>query len=194
MEKNIVIIALGWCMYGFVHSALATTAVKEFARSVGIRIGFFKVLYNIIALGGLYALIKFQTSVITPKLLPSSLVIILFGALLSVIGIAVMGICIFKYFKQMNGFSREVLHPSLIITGLHRYVRHPLYSGTFVFITGLFFLFPFFGNLVAISVIIAYTLIAIKFEEAKLVLTFGEDYKRYQHRVPKILPDFCKRP
>ena len=193
MDFNIVILFVGWCIYGLVHSVLATTAVKQFANNLGIKLGAYKVIYNVIAVVGLYALIKFQTTVSSVRLFSSTILITTLGMFLTIVGFAVMLICIFKYFKQMNGFSQEVNQPTLIISGLHRFVRHPLYTGTFIFIAGLFFLFPFMANLVSISVIIAYTLIAIRFEEKKLILTFGEDYISYQKRVPKILPDFWKR-
>ena len=193
MDFNIVILVIGWCIYGLVHSVLATTAVKQFANNVGIKLGAYKVMYNVIAVVGLYALIKFQTTITSVKLFSTTMLVTVIGMLLTVAGFAVMLICIFKYFKQMNGFSQEVNQPTLIISGFHRFVRHPLYTGTFIFIAGLFFLFPFMANLVSISVIIAYTLIAIRFEERKLILTFGEDYISYQKRVPKILPDFWKR-
>ena len=193
MDLNIVILFVGWCIYGLVHSVLATTAMKQFANNLGIKLGAYKVIYNVIALVGLYALIKFQTTVTSVRLFSSTILITTLGMFLTIVGFAVMLICIFKYFKQMNGFSQEVNQPTLIISGLHRFVRHPLYTGTFIFIAGLFFLFPFMANLVAVFVIIAYTLIAIRFEEKKLILTFGEDYISYQKRVPKILPDFWKR-
>ena len=180
-------------MYGLVHSVLATTAIKKFANNVGIKLGAYKVIYNVIAIVGLYALIKFQTTITSVKLFSTTMLVTVTGLFLTAAGFAIMLICIFRYFKQMNGFSQEVNQPTLIISGLHRFVRHPLYTGTFIFIAGLFFLFPFMANLVSISVIIAYTLIAIRFEERKLILTFGEDYISYQKRVPKILPDFWKR-
>ena len=193
MDLNIVLLFIGWCMYGLVHSVLATTAIKKFANNVGIKLGAYKVIYNVIAVVGLYALIKFQTTITSVKLFSTTMLVTLIGLFLTATGFAIMLICIFRYFKQMNGFSQEVNQPTLIISGLHRFVRHPLYTGTFIFIAGLFFLFPFMANLVSISVIIAYTLIAIRFEERKLILTFGEDYISYQKRVPKILPDFWKR-
>ena len=193
MDFNIVILFIGWCMYGLVHSVLATTAIKKFANNVGIKLGAYKVIYNVIAVVGLYALIKFQTTITSVKLFSTTMLVTVISLFLTAAGFAIMLICIFRYFKQMNGFSQEVNQPTLIISGLHRFVRHPLYTGTFIFIAGLFFLFPFMANLVSISVIIAYTLIAIRFEERKLILTFGEDYISYQKRVPKILPDFWKR-
>jgi protein-S-isoprenylcysteine O-methyltransferase Ste14 len=75
-----------------------------------------------------------------------------------------------------------------MITGIHRYMRHPLYTGTFLAIWGAWVLFPFLSLLLSNAVITGYTLLAIRLEEEKLVAAFGDDYKAYQQRVPKLLP------
>ena len=76
----------------------------------------------------------------------------------------------------------------LLENGVHRYVRHPLYSGTFLFIWGLWLIFPSLSLLISNSVITVYTLIGIQFEEQKLVKEFGERYMEYKKRVPMIIP------
>jgi protein-S-isoprenylcysteine O-methyltransferase Ste14 len=63
-----------------------------------------------------------------------------------------------------------------------------LYLGTFIFAWGIFILYPTLSILIAVSIITIYTLIAIQFEEKKLVKEFGEVYKEYQRRVPMIIP------
>jgi protein-S-isoprenylcysteine O-methyltransferase Ste14 len=76
----------------------------------------------------------------------------------------------------------------LEVGGLHKYVRHPLYLGTFMFIWGLFLIFPWWSGLIACVIITGYTLIAIKYEEQKLLLEFGKEYETYKSKVPMILP------
>ena len=75
-------------------------------------------------------------------------------------------------------------------TGIHNYVRHPLYAGTFLFIWGLLLLLPYWSLLIADSIITLYTLIGIRFEENKLVREFGKPYEEYQNEVPMIIPRF----
>lgn len=78
----------------------------------------------------------------------------------------------------------------LKIEGIHRYVRHPLYSGTILFVAGLFFVFPTLGNLIAVVLLIGYVLLGIVFEEKKLMKEFGENYKDYKLKVPGLIPGF----
>lgn len=72
--------------------------------------------------------------------------------------------------------------------GLHKIVRHPLYLGTFIFIWGIFIAFPYLSWLISSLIITVYTLIGIRFEEAKLRKEFGAQYDEYCKRVPMILP------
>ena len=69
-------------------------------------------------------------------------------------------------------------------------VRHPLYFGTFVFIWGFFIVLPYLSLLICNLVVTIYTLIGIRFEEAKLEKEFGESYKQYKAQVPMIIPSF----
>ena len=110
-----------------------------------------------------------------------------------VIGGLIMLLCIKKYFLSLSGLkslvAEEIVANELRIDGVHQYVRHPLYFGTFVFIWGLLLLFPYLSLLIANSIITIYTLIAIRFEEQKLVDEFGEAYIKYKNNVPMILPN-----
>lgn len=106
-----------------------------------------------------------------------------------------MAVCIRKYFGRLSGLQTlfiDEVHTGnkLIITGIHRHVRHPLYLGTFLFIWGLFILIPHTSLLISNFIITVYTLIGIGLEEKKLVREFGEAYRVYQKEVPKLVPVF----
>ena len=102
-----------------------------------------------------------------------------------------MILCIQKYFISLSGLRSLINEKSsdiLMINGIHRYMRHPLYLGTFLFIWGLFLIQPYLSLLIANTIITVYTLIGIGFEENKLVEEFGEQYTQYKKNVPKLFP------
>ncbi len=104
-----------------------------------------------------------------------------------------MYIC--KYFYELSGIQalqkdKAAVTPTLQQSGLHKYVRHPIYFGTLLFVWGLFLLFPLLSNLIAASSLTVYVLIGIQLEETKLFLEYGEEYEQYSKRVPKLIPKF----
>jgi protein-S-isoprenylcysteine O-methyltransferase Ste14 len=74
----------------------------------------------------------------------------------------------------------------MIVRGLYKWVRHPLYTAGLVFI----WLIPLMTvNLLALNIgLSAYLVIGAYVEERKLMQIFGDDYRDYQERVPMIIP------
>jgi len=107
-------------------------------------------------------------------------------------GLIIMIVCICKYFYELSGIqslqNKPLAAPTLQQTGLHKYVRHPLYFGTLLFVWGLFLLLPALSNLIAVVALTVYVLIGIQLEETKLFLEYGEEYKQYSKRVPMLIP------
>lgn len=93
------------------------------------------------------------------------------------------------------GAAREVPEPPpdipqarlepLVTHGIHRYVRHPLYTAMFLVFWGRAFdeaalMTAAWGTL--------YLVIGTHFEERKLLRIYGGDYARYRAAVPRFLP------
>ncbi len=81
----------------------------------------------------------------------------------------------------------EALPPLPFATsGIHRYVRHPWYSGGIVFVWG--------GgpvttvNLAVKGVLTVYLLVGTLLEERKLAAAVGTRYRDYQRQVPMLIP------
>ena len=187
------LLILFWIIYYMVHSVLAATSVKIFfKKTLGKYFCYYRLAYSIFVTITLLWLLYYQYSFQSP-LLMRSIALKYFSFLLLVLpGILIMFISIKKYFLLLSGV-RSIFTPmpaaELKADGIHRYVRHPLYSGTILFVWGLFFIFPLLNNLIAVILLTLYVLIGISFEEKKLINEFGGKYDEYISKVPKLIPD-----
>lgn len=195
--KYHLILLAAWLAYVFFHSLLATSTVKLYMeRFMGKHYSFYRLSYSIFAALTLAAILVYQLNEASPKLYGENLIILIPGAALAVTGLTGMAVCIRKYFMNLSGVDvlmKEKREPVLEIAGLHRFVRHPLYSSTLLFCWALFVLFPYIDNLLACVVITVYTLFGIILEEKKLVTEFGEKYTTYSGSTPMLIPDFRNR-
>ncbi len=74
----------------------------------------------------------------------------------------------------------------MVVRGAYRWVRHPLYLTTLLMIWS-------FPDLTADRLLFnilftAWTIVGTVLEEHDLVVDFGDDYRRYQRRVPMLIP------
>ncbi|HUR11179.1 MAG TPA: isoprenylcysteine carboxylmethyltransferase family protein [Flavitalea sp.] len=186
-------VASGWVLYCTLHSLLANQKVKDaISLKMGNAFRFYRILYSIFAFATLAVLLLFEFSINGPSLLKPSLLLLLGGWLLIIPGFILMAIVIRKYFFELSGiqvFFRKQPRPSKLERGgLNRYSRHPLYLGTLMFAWGLLLLFPLMEHLIAVVVMNIYILVAMRWEEKKLVLEFGNEYKEYATAVPRLIP------
>ena len=74
---------------------------------------------------------------------------------------------------------------------VYRLVRHPMQLGFLI----AFWAAPVMtiDRLALATLLTAYVVTALVFEERDLVALFGEEYRSYQQRVPKLLPIFWSR-
>jgi methanethiol S-methyltransferase len=189
---NYLLLILLWLVYYTVHSVLASTSVKDFLKKkLKKSFRYYRLSYSILATITLILLLHFQYSFASPVLIKS--VLIKYVAILFLVlpGISIMFISIKKYFMLLSGV-RSIFTPvpasELKVNGIHRFVRHPLYSGTILFVWGLFFVFPFLNNFIAVVLLTLYVLIGISFEEKKLIKEFGKNYEVYILNVPMLIP------
>jgi protein-S-isoprenylcysteine O-methyltransferase Ste14 len=186
-----VLLGFLWVFYCFLHSLLASVVIKKKAQRVmGKHFIHYRLLYTLFAFFSLVAIIYYQLKLV-PVVLFSSAFLYYTGIVVAIAGLVLMGICIKKYFMSLSGLrslTQERPSHQLIITGVHKYIRHPLYLGTFAFLWGFFLVKPHLSLLIADTIITLYTVFAIRLEEAKLVQEFGDDYRQYQLSVPKLWP------
>jgi len=173
----------GWAFYFFLHSFLATYAVKNFfSNKLPKFYTYYRLVYNGIAILGL--LVLMPNSLLTIS--TASHVII--GACITCIGLFFL-IQAFRVFnlREFLGFSPEK-STELVVTGMFRYVRHPLYFGTLIFIAGIYLIFPSHTMLGVLILSYTYILIGSKLEERKLRNHFGQAYEDYAKKVKALIP------
>ncbi len=81
----------------------------------------------------------------------------------------------------------------LVADGPFRYVRNPLYVGTWLHSLALAVLMPAGGALFAVMAVAALNAVKVRAEERHLRATLGEAYTRYTQRVPRFFPALVAR-
>ena len=194
MHVSHIILAALWIVYCVLHSLFASLIFKKWMECrMDKHFKFYRLYYTLFALIILAGIIFFQVSLSQKIIFKSNSFTLAIGGLVSITGLVIMTVCIWKYFIQLSGLRSLIEKRTgnkLMITGIHNYVRHPLYADTFLFIWGLLLLLPYWSILIADSIITLYTLIGIRFEENKLVREFGKPYEDYKNEVPMIIPRF----
>ena len=198
------LILLAMLGFGVVHSLLASHAAKTVAGGVfGDRHsrGWYRLVYNGLAVVSVLPALALMVALPDRELyrIPapfSALALILqaVGALGIVYSLYQLDLAHFSGLKQWAGWLRRMkVHSEsdtsashLVVDGLHRYVRHPLYTSSMIV---LWLASPMTINrLTFIIAATAYFYVGSIFEERKLVAEFGDAYRDYQRRVPRLAP------
>lgn len=193
-----ILLAASWVLFCVFHSVFASegwkTAMKKF---FGQSLRFYRFYYSVFSALSLSLILFLLIIIRSPVLWEFSSLFLLLSSIIGIAGILIMLSCMKKYFSAVSGlkaFSTKKNAGSMLQTGgLHRYIRHPLYLGTLLFIWSLFCFFPYASNFLSCLLVTIYTLVGIQIEERKLVLEFGESYKEYIRRVPMLIPRLSPR-
>ena len=182
-----LIYAVAWLSFGVFHSILAADSVKArlpFQRS-------YRLVYNGFALVHFVGVIWCGRMILgSPAALHLSDTDRLAGDAVSVAGIAVIFAALAGYDRRQFLGTAQLADSStppdepLRTGGLHRYVRHPLYSGLFLLVWGQAQTEFGFATALWASV---YLIIGSIFEERRLVHRYGQEYDAYRRRVPAFI-------
>jgi len=108
------------------------------------------------------------------------------------IGFALSFWCAMEFALRGHGTPAPFDPPRrLVITGLYRWVRNPMYLGMAVMLIAEAILFPqIWREQVALIAVLSavISLLVIRMEEPDLRRLFGDDYEAYCRRVPRWVP------
>jgi methanethiol S-methyltransferase len=194
MSWSFWVILLAILLYGLIHSLLASLQAKALARrwfgTASNR--WFRLFYNFVAVLTLLPIMLLPAVLADKPLYKFPYPWYILTGVLQVIALVVLavgvlqtGVMNFLGIQQLFGGADEA-QPQLVVDGLYRYVRHPLYTAAFVFI----WLIPVMTlNLLALIIgLTIYTLVGASFEERKLLREFGEKYAQYRQETPMLIP------
>ena len=192
-NSEMFIYALLWISFGFVHSLLARASIKRllqplFGRAYRISYNLFSALYiGLVIIGGQVVLggnsVKFE---IGNELAFLAIAIQLSGVVIILFGLTQYDLGRFSGLTQLHyGDSLTADEEPLHITGMHRYVRHPLYLGAYLYLLGG--AVSEFGLQTALWGCL-YLWVGTWFEERSLVNQYGRAYLEYKEKVPAIFP------
>jgi protein-S-isoprenylcysteine O-methyltransferase Ste14 len=112
------------------------------------------------------------------------------GALLLVGGLAALVECFRRFATEGRGTPAPIAPPqTLVVHGLYRHVRNPIYVALLTIVAGEALLLGRFVLLgYAVVLWLLFTAFVILYEEPKLRATFGVAYARYRATVPRWVP------
>ena len=109
------------------------------------------------------------------------------AAVIAATGVAVLLKCIWDFFATGKGTLAPVDPPKqLVVGGLYRYTRNPMYNGVFAILIGEAWLFTSVWLIgYALAVLGIFHLFVVLYEEPALEKSFGASYRIYRHAVPR---------
>lgn len=194
MLTSVLLILLAVLVYGAVHSLLASLWAKAHARRLfgSLAERLYRLGYNVFAVLTLLPVLALPLvlpdeplySIPFPVTLLSLFIQALAGGVV-LVGLLQTGLGSFLGLRQLAASPTE-REPRLVVRGLYRWVRHPLYTAGLIFL----WLTPVMTvNVLALDAsLTAYIIIGALFEERRLLKEFGPAYLRYREETPMLIP------
>jgi protein-S-isoprenylcysteine O-methyltransferase Ste14 len=112
------------------------------------------------------------------------------GVLLIVVGVSVLLDSFARFAMQGIGTPAPIFPTRhLVVQGLYRFVRNPMYAALLLVVTGQALLFGSVRLLeYAVFIWLCTHLFVIGYEEPKLRATFGDEYQTFCSHVPRWIP------
>ncbi len=100
------------------------------------------------------------------------------GTLLSLLGVVLIA----AGWRKIHRFE------GLVTDGVYRWMRHPQYTGIFLFTFGWLVHWPTLLTLILWPILVVFYVWLAKYEEAQVAKEFGEAYAEYARRTKRFIP------
>jgi len=188
-------LAIAWLAYAFLHSVLASLRVKSWiGRLAPTVMSCYRLIFNGIAVITALPIVWLLLNQLEGPYVLSwhgpwrwlALGLTLASCIGFLFSLRTYDLGEFIGLRQLRERSTDIHdHAGFSISFLHRFVRHPWYFFALVMLWTQNMNAAMLVNAVAIS---AYFAIGTFFEERKLMVSYGEAYRRYMTRVPGLIP------
>jgi protein-S-isoprenylcysteine O-methyltransferase Ste14 len=171
-------------VWGIVRSGLREPA--QFARAGGFSLVF--VLLGIQGFFGAVRPVAIRTDTwLSPQV---TLTLAIIGAIVLIGGLVLLATAQWQMGASWRIGIDDNARPGLVVSGLFRLSRNPIYLALLTIITGYVALLPTLWSL--LLWLVAYLLVRLQIaaEERYLRLSYGEAYETYARRVGRLLPCF----
>jgi protein-S-isoprenylcysteine O-methyltransferase Ste14 len=189
------LILLGFFVYAAGHSIMASKWFKQIAAFFLDKVydRYYRLIFNaggVITLLPILAMVAlFPDRTLYSILFPWSMLNFAVqgaAALVLLVSLLQTGAAEFLGISQVFA-PKAANEPKLVVRGFYKYMRHPLYTASMVFLWATPYLTQ---NILALNVGISlYFFVGTIFEERKLVKDFGEDYLAYKRETARFIPD-----
>jgi protein-S-isoprenylcysteine O-methyltransferase Ste14 len=112
------------------------------------------------------------------------------GIALVVVGWSILLWCTVEFVHRGRGTPSPHRSPTkLVVSGLFRFVRNPMYVGVVMAIEGVALaMHSWEAALYGVAVAVAFHLRVLLYEEPRLTREFGDEFAAYRARVPRWIP------
>ena len=193
---KIFVLAMLWIIWCALHSGMiSATATGYLKRRLGRRFRIYRLIFNLVALVTVIPVIVYEQWLRGPMLFRWEGFLILFqmillisALLLFLAGARHYDLLQFSGLRQLKtGSSHNALTETgeLDTTGVLDITRHPWYLG------GILIIWTRdidLSALVTNIILTLYFIVGTVLEERKLLIEYGDDYRRYQRKVSMLIP------
>lgn len=186
-----ITLIIGWVLYFVIHSFLASNYIKNiFQIRLPSLFRYYRIFFNLVAIIGLIIMVRltFNDNILlfkqTTFLSIISIVLIILGLVVLVIASTAFNI---KEFLGIETYEIK-MESKLVTKGIYKFMRHPLYTGTILLLSGYFLYVPTLSVLIFLILTFVYIEIGSRLEEKKLLIEFGNDYTEYCKNVKRYFP------